>query len=231
MYLEHDVTTYNTYETTIKNYGSFELPIPTYVINKKIDFRLLFALLLRSNNNTEDNYRYIDCVNLNINDLCKELSICRKTFWNKIKYLESVNIITLKNATRGLVMRINYSKNGKYYITLQHEIMHHLLCNLDNNTIKVYIVLKIYCDILNNKRSLTLAELCSQLGYTTNNNRNLNNMSIWTNKLEEENLIEKTRVRIYKKNKLGKQVIDRVDTYYKIIPFIKWKEAQKKSTE
>jgi hypothetical protein len=48
-------------------------------------------------------------------------------------------------------MRINYNKDGKYYVTLQHEIMHHLLRNFDSNNIKVYIVLKIYCDMLKNK--------------------------------------------------------------------------------
>ena len=36
-------------------------------------------------------------------------------------------------------MRINYNKDGKYYVTLQHEIMHHLLRNFDSNNIKVYI--------------------------------------------------------------------------------------------
>ena len=231
MYIENDITTYNTYETTIGNYGSFELPVPTYVIDKKIDFRLLFALLLRSNNNLEDDYRYIDYESLNVNAICKELNICKKTFRNKVKYLEDVNIITYKNTSRGLVMRINYNKDGKYYVTLQHEIMHHLLRNFNSNNIKIYIVLKIYCDMLKNKRSITAAELCSQLGYATNSKNNLNNMYKWTNKLEEDNLIEKTRSRIYWINETGKKVVERVDTYYQIIPFKKWKAQQEKSAE
>ena len=53
-------------------------------------------------------------------------------------------------------MRINYNKDGKYYVTLQHEIMHHLLRNFDSNNIKVYIVLKIYCDMLKNKSKKNL---------------------------------------------------------------------------
>ena len=54
-------------------------------------------------------------------------------------------------------MRINYNKDGKYYVTLQHEIMHHRLRNFDSNNIKVYVLLKIYCcDVLKNKSNKNL---------------------------------------------------------------------------
>ena len=52
---------YNSYEEDIEAYGDFEMPVPTYEMNKKIDFSVIVALLLRSNSNTKtDNHRYID---------------------------------------------------------------------------------------------------------------------------------------------------------------------------
>ena len=53
---------YNTYEEDLEVYGDFNLPVPTYEMDKKIDFSVIIALLLRSNSNTKtDNHRYIEC--------------------------------------------------------------------------------------------------------------------------------------------------------------------------
>ena len=80
---------YNSYEEDIEIYGDFELPVPTYEINKKIDFSVIVALLLRSNSNTNtENHRYIDYSRINKKAICEECKISRQTLENRLKYLE-----------------------------------------------------------------------------------------------------------------------------------------------
>ena len=38
---------YNSYEEDIEVYGDFEMPVPTYEMNKKIDFSVIVALHLK----------------------------------------------------------------------------------------------------------------------------------------------------------------------------------------
>lgn len=208
---------YNTYEDDIKIYGDFDIPIPTYDMSKKIDFSVIVALLLRSNsNNKTDSHRYIDFSRINKKAICDECNICMRTLKTKLKYLEEKNILATKNTSRGLIYIINYSKNGKYYVTINHRILRKLLLNTNKNVIRVYLLLKIQCDILNNKRPMSNAYLCSLLGRPTNNNRNIDDMGKWTNTLVELDLIEKKQYRVYHENHAGKRVVLRTDTYYTI---------------
>lgn len=208
---------YNNYEDDVANYGDFELPVPTYDMSKKIDFRVIIALLLRSNANTKtDDYRYIPFSRINKKAICEECNICMRTLKSKLKYLEEKRILTTKNTNRGLIYKINYSLDGKYYVTIPHKILRKLLLSKNKDIIKVYILLKVQCDILNNTKPMSNAYLCSLLGYSVKNNRNIDNMGKWTNTLEELGLIDKNKYRIYHENENGKRVILKTDTYYTI---------------
>lgn len=168
---------YNTYEEDIKVYGDFELPVPTYDMSKKMDFRILISLLLRSNsNNKTDNYRYIDFSRIDKKAICEECNICMRTLKSKLKYLEEKRILTTKNTNRGLMYKIHYSLNGKYYVTIPHKVLKKLLSQGDKNVIRVYILLKIQCDIFQNTRPMSNAYLCKLLNYSVDNNRNIDNM-------------------------------------------------------
>ena len=220
---------YNSYEEDVEIYGDFELPVPTYELNKKIDFSVIVALLLRSNSNTKtENHRYIDYSKINKKQICEECKISLKTLERRLKYLEEKKILTTKNTNRGLVYIINYSLDGKYYTTIHHRILRNLLKYTNKDAMKVYILLKIQCDLLNNKRPMTNAYLCSLLGYPTNNERNLTNMGSWTNTLANNGFIEKIQNRVYEENKEGKKVIVRVDTYYKINTLDTWNKKKEK---
>ena len=220
---------YNSYEEDIEIYGDFELPVPTYEINKKIDFSVIVALLLRSNLNTNtENHRYIDYSRINKKAICEECKISRQTLENRLKYLEKKEIITTKNTKRGLVYIINYSKDGKYYVAIHHRILKNLLKYTNKDAMKVYILLKIQCDLLKNTQPMTNAYLCSLLGYPTNNNRNIDNMGKWTNTLANNGFIEKIQNRVYAKNEDGKNVVLRTDTYYKINPLETWNKKKDK---
>lgn len=208
---------YNTYEGDIEIYGDFEMPVPTYEMNKKIDFSVIVALLLRSNSNTKtDNHRYIEFSRIDKKAICKECNICMRTLKSRLKYLEEKSILTTKNTSRGLIYIINYSKDGKYYVGISHKILRKLLLSTNKDVIRVYILLKVQCDILKNSRPMSNAYLCSLLGYPTNNNRNIDNMGKWTNMLVKLGLIEKIQQRIYHENLEGKRVILKTNTYYKI---------------
>lgn len=220
---------YNTYEGDVAVYGDFEMPVPTYEMDKKIDFSVIIAILLRSNSNTKtDNHRYIDYSRLNKKAICEECKISLRTLERRLKYLEEKNIITTENTKRGLVYIINYSLDGKYYVTIQHRILKNLLKYTNKDAMKVYILLKIQCDLLKNTRPMSNAYLCSLLGYPTNNERNLTNMGSWTNTLANNGFIEKIQNRVYHTNEDGKQVILRTDTYYKINTLETWNKKKEK---
>lgn len=216
---------FNSYERDMEVYDKdFELPVPTYEMNTKIDFSVIVALLLRSNANTKtENHRYVDYSKLNKKAICEECEISAKTLERRLKYLEEKNILTTKSTNRGLVYIINYSLDGKYYVTIHHRILKNLLKYTNKDAMKVYILLKVQCDILKNKRPMTNAYLCSLLGYPTNNQRNIDNMGKWTNTLANNGFIEKVQNRVYGKNADGKNVIIGVDTFYRVNTLEEWK--------
>lgn len=220
---------YNTYEGDVAIYGDFEMPVPTYEMNKKIDFSVIVAFLLRSNSNTKtDNHRYIDYSRLNKKAICEECKISRQTLERRLEYLEEKNIITTQTTKRGLVYIINYSLDGKYYVTIHHRILKNLLKYTNKDAMKVYVLLKIQCDLLKNKKPMSNAYLCSLLGYPTNNNRNIDNMGKWTNTLANNGFIEKIQNRVYGKNEDGKPVVLRTDTYYKVNTLETWDKKKGK---
>lgn len=215
---------FNSYDEDLAVYGDFELPVPTYEINQKIDFSVIVALLLRSNVNTKtDSHRYIDYSKINKKAICEECKISTKTLDRRLKYLEEKNILTTKNTSRGLAYVINYSKDGKYYVVIHHRILKNLLKYTNKDAIKVYILLKIQCDVLENKRPMSNAYLCTQLGYSPNSKKNLENIGSWTNTLANNGFIEKIQNRVYTRNEDGKNVILRTDTYYKVNTLETWK--------
>lgn len=219
---------YNSYDEDLAVYGDFELPVPTYEINQKIDFSVIVALLLRSNvNKNTDAHRYIDYSKINKKAICEECKISRQTLERRLKYLEEKNILQTKNTNRGLAYIINYSLDGKYYVTIHHRILKNLLKYTNKDAIKVYILLKVQCDLLQNTRPMTNAFLCTQLGYSPSSKNNLENIGSWTNTLANNGFIEKIQNRIYKEEN-GKRVIDRVDTYYKVNTIDNWKTKSDK---
>lgn len=140
-----------------------------------------------------------------------------------MKYLEEKNIITTQNTKRGLVYIINYSKDGKYYVIIHHRILKNLLKYTNKDAMKVYILLKIQCDLLKNTQPMTNAYLCSLLGYSPSSKKNLKNVGNWTDTLANNGFIEKIQNRVYTKNEDGKNVILRTDTYYKVNTLETWK--------
>lgn len=219
---------FNSYEEDIEVYGDFKLPVPTYEIDKKIDFSIIVALLLRSNsNNKTDTYRYIDYSRLNKKSICEECKISRQTLERRIKYLQEKNIITTQNSKRGLVYIINYSLDGKYYVTIHHALLKNLLKYTNKDAIKVYIFLKMHCDSIGNKNPIPNAYICDRLGYSTKSNNNLEKIGSWTNTLANNGFIEKIQHRIYKEVD-GKKVIDKVDTYYKVHDLDLWNKKKHK---
>lgn len=220
---------YNTYEGDVAIYGDFEMPVPTYEMDKKIDFSVIVAILLRSNSNTKtDNHRYIDYSRLNRKAICEECKISLRTLERRLEYLKEKNIITTQNTKRGLVYIINYSLDGKYYVTIQHRILKNLLKCTNKDVLKVYILLKIQCDILGNRKPMTNAYLCSLLGYPTNNHRNLTNMGTWTSTLANLGFIEKIQNKVCGENEEGRTVVIRTDTYYKVNSLEEWSRKREK---
>ena len=156
---------FNTYEGDMAIYGDFEVPVPTWDMTKKIDFSVVVALILRSNTNIKtDKHRYIDYSKINKNQICEECKISRQTLDRRLKYLEEKQILIAVNTSRGLTYKINYALDGKYYVVIHHRLLKNLLKYTNKDAIKVYLLLKIQCDILNNNKPMTNAYLCNLLG-------------------------------------------------------------------
>ena len=206
----------DTYENTVEKYGDFELPVPTYNMGKDMDFSILISLLLRSKLEKEEgSYRYINYSYIDKDGICEECKISKATLSRKLKYLEDKNILTPKNTENGLIYIINYSRDGRHYVTIHHRILSKLIRNTNKYAIKLYILLKMQCDIFNNN-PMSNAYLCKQLGYATSSQRNLDKVGSMANLLVEHGFIDKVKNRIYDKNKDGKSVIIRTDTYYRL---------------
>lgn len=206
---------YNNYENDIKVYGDIEIPVPVYEMGKGMDFSILISLLLRSKLDRQKNYRYINYSYIDKEEVCKECNISKVTLSRKLKYLEEKNILIPKNAENGLIYIINYSRDKKYYVNIHYTILRNLITKTNKYAIKLYILLKMQCDIINNN-PISNKYLCKQLGYSISSERNLNNISSWLKLLVEHGFIKKVSNRIYSKNEYGKKVITRVDTYYSL---------------
>lgn len=205
----------DTYENTMKKYGDFEIPVPTYYMGRDMDFSILVSLLLRSKLKKQGSYRYINYSYIDKDAICNECKISKKTLYRKLKYLEEINILTPKNTENGLIYIINYCKDGKHYVTIHHRILMRLIRDTNKYAIKLYILLKMQCDIFNNN-PMSNAYLCKQLGYSTSSKRNLEKVGSMANLLVKHGFIEKTQNRIHCKDKDGKMVKVRVDTYYRL---------------
>ncbi len=202
-------------ENTVKKCEDFEIPVPTYEMGKGMDFSILISLLLRSKLDRQKNYRYINYSYIDKEEICKECKISKGTLSRKLKYLEEKNILIPKNAENGLIYIINYSRDEKHYVNIHHIILRGLITNTNKYAIKLYILLKMQCDIFNNN-PISNEYLCKQLGYSISSHRSLNNISSWSKLLVEHGFINKVSNRIYSKNEYGKKVITRVDTYYRL---------------
>lgn len=205
----------DTYENTVGKCEDFEIPVPAYEMGKDMDFSILISLLLRSRLDKQKNYRYINYSYIDKEEVCKECKISKGTLYRKLKYLEGKNILIPNSAENGLIYIINYSRDEKHYVNIHHRILRNLITNTNKYAIKLYILLKMQCDIFNNN-SISNAYLCKQLGYSTSCQRNLDNISLWSKLLVEHGFIEKISNRIYSENEYGKRVIKRVDTYYRL---------------
>ena len=219
---------FNTYEGDVAIYGDFALPVPTYEFDKKIDFSVILSILLVSNGNPkEDDYRYINYNRLNKDAICKECGISRKTLERRLQYLDEKNIITLEKTSKGYVYIIRCSKDGKYFVSVQHKLLKDMLKCINKEAIRVYMLLKVQLDRLKNERPMTNAFIASQLGYSVNSKNNLDKIGSWTNMLVDNGFIKKRQYRVYKESSFGKAIIGRVDTYYQLNDLKPLKKALK----
>lgn len=193
----------------------FAIPIPIYNMGKDMDFSVLISLLIRSKFNREESYMYINYSYMDKDEICNECKISQITLSRKLKYLEEKNILTTKNTEHGFVYVINYSIDSKDYVKINREILISLIKNTNKFAIKLYILLKIHCDTLENV-PISNTDLCKELGYSVSSNRSISKISSTINLLVEMGFIDKLSTRIYGINEHGKKIIRKVDTYYRL---------------
>lgn len=223
---------YNTYENTVAIYGDFEMPIPTYEFDRKIDFSVIVAILLCSNGNPrEEDFRYINYNKLNKDAICRDCGISRKTLDRRLKYLQEKNIITLEHTSKGYVYIIRHSKDDRYFVRVQHRLLKNLLRYTNKDAMKVYILLKIQIELLKNKRPMTNAFIASQLGLDPRSGRVLSNIGSWTNALANNGFIEKKHHRFYGVNDQGKSIIEKVETVYELNDLETWRRKKDKGVQ
>lgn len=209
---------FNSYEKNIAKYGDFNLVVPICISDRKIDYRILLAILLRSSSDkSKKGCRYIEYSRIHKKQICKECEISMKTLDRKLKYLIEKNILIAKNASGGLTYYINYSDDTMRYISIPHRILKALYDDIERNAIKVYLFLAIKSKDLVSKKPMSNSYICSNLGYSVKSNNNLSNIGIWTNLLVHKGFIEKEHYKINKTDSNGNNIIVKTDTYYSII--------------
>ena len=209
---------FNSYEKNIAKYGDFNLVVPICISDRKIDYRILLAILLRSSSDkSKKGCRYIEYSRIHKKQICKECEISMQTLDRKLKYLIEKNILIAKNASGGLTYYINYSDDTMRYISIPHRILKALYDDIERNAIKVYLFLAIKSKDLVSKKPMSNSYICSNLGYSVKSNNNLSNIGIWTNLLVHKGFIEKKHYKINKTDLNGNNIIVKTDTYYSII--------------
>lgn len=199
--------------------------------NKQLDYRILMLMTFMSNRQTESDFtetgteelwRYLYRNKLkHYQSLVENMSKTKlNTIFKTIKKMEKLDckvINVRKTEANEIVYDINYTNNGREYITIETKIMEALIHSFNSNAIKVYVLLKYMCR--NGRRKISRNWIIEQIGLSSNSGLNYTLITNITNELHLGKYIVKQTVPSID----GKTV-----TYYEVNSFDKWKSEREK---
>lgn len=202
--------------------------------NKKVDYKVLMLLTLLSNKNTDDEimetgedekWRYIYRNKLSYyQDLVEDLSNNKlNTIFKTIKKMEKLDckvINVRKTEDNNIVYDINYSNNGREFITVETRIMQSLIHTCNSNAIKIYIILRYLCR--KGKKQVSQKWLIDQIGLSEKSKNNYQIITDITDTLHLCGYINKEIKVIDNKNTIN---------VYEVNNFENWKKIRKSKLE
>lgn len=151
----------------------YKVPMPTHpkVMNdNNVDYRMLGIVTANSKNKEGEAHNNIMKNDIDFEKIAKDFGLAvgtvRKIF-NKLKKAES-NVLEAVNTSEGVAYKINYQTDGKYYTTVNHNILRVLSNTTNDKVIKCYLVL---CyELKNGSKQITKQWLAEKIGYSINGN-------------------------------------------------------------
>lgn len=196
--------------------------------NKKIDYKVLMLMTFLSNRKTEEDtsedgkeelWRYLYRNKLvEYQDLVEGISKNKlETIIKTIRKMEKLdcNVINLRKSDKNeIVYDINYSKNGKEYITIETKIMETLIHSFNSNAIKVYVLMKWACR--KGEIQLTRSWILEKIGLNNNSGINLRLITNITDELACGGYINKSTKRLSGNKTICKYEVNSLDNWIKI---------------
>lgn len=216
----------------------WDVPMPShngYLNNKDVNLNVYGGLMLQSNYggiyNTEAQ-RYIYKNKLNNEELANMCNISESTVkraFNKLKKAKIEDkepLITTENTPNGIVYKLNYAVDDKYYVTIPNDILQYLIKTSNNTMIKLYIFFKV--QLANGSKKMQREFIANAIGYST---KNLKDISLMTNDLVAKGLITKTEERVVFYDEVRDREIPKTIITYGLTTDEEWREYQKSLTK
>lgn len=193
------------------------VPMPShneYIKSKDVDFIVYGGLMLMSNfdklNNIESQ-RYIyknKFSNKEVADMVEVSESTIKRNMNKLKkaIIEGKDpLVTLENTSNGLVYKLNYSVDDKYYVTIANDLLKYLIRTSNNNMIKLYILLKV--QLADGRKQMQREYLANAIGLKGESKKAQETISDMTTDLVAKGLLKKySKVEFFYDEKKGREV-------------------------
>lgn len=218
----------------------WDVPMPShndYLNNKDVDLSIYGGIMLESNyggiyNTEAQRYLYKNKLdNKEIANMCNVSESTVKRAFNKLKKAkigDSEPLITTENTPNGIVYKLNYAVDDRYYVTIPNDILQYLIDTSNNNMIKLYVFFKV--QLAKGSKQMQREFIANGIGLNGSSKKALDGLSNLTNDLVAKGLIVKSeRVEFFYDEIKGREVPKTLITYG-LTADESWREYQRSLT-
>lgn len=205
------------------------------MMNKLLDYKTLSIMTIFSNKDNTINdgveemhrYLYKNKVLENIENIESLSKNKINTIMKNIRKLSKLdnNVVMATNTPNGIVYYINYTKQGREFVTIKESMLRYLINVSNSNTIKVYILLKYLCQ--DKEKNVTREYIAEQIGLSKKSRSNLQEISDITDMLFNTGFINIKQKYVSELLSSGNECVKRYN-YYSINSYDTWKEKRVK---
>lgn len=180
----------------------WDVPIPShnnYLRDKNADYTVYSGISLVSNFGgmyNMETQRYIYKNKLDFKEMAEVCNISESTVKRSFNKLKNVKIegydplIATENTPNGVVYKLNYGVDDKYYVTIPNDILQYLIKTSNSNMIKLYVFLKV--QLKDGSKQMQREFIADHLGFNSKSSKALDNVSEMTTDLVAKGLLIKT---------------------------------------
>lgn len=214
----------------------WNVPIPShndYINNKDVDYSVYSGLSLISNyggkaNNMEtQRYIYKNALDFKeVADVCNVSESTVKRALNKLKKVKIdgnfVTLISTENTPNGVVYKLNYGVDDKYYVTIPNNILQYLIDTSNSNMIKLYVFFKV--QLAKGSKEMQREFIADALGFKRDSKIMLDKISNMTTDLVAKGLITKSeRIEVFYDEKNNREIPKKL-IRYELTTYEQWVE-------